>query len=270
MILLLSLVSYYHTTFVMRFSVRKVDKRVLAYVDTAKEQGLPVTRSTIVLFGHSAKKTVLDAGDPNMTARDKQKLEAFLASDKWAKNFIHRNGLNGDAAVPHGTAGVGSSSDQGQVDQTVDMEEIREARIEQGQNSPALDEVGTTVRNSPLVERAEGPGPTTGTSDSGDERGHTLWRRQEEDGDKQGSLEGGPSEEEEESRPAPPPFSKLAQHFGVLEEFAESCGVDDAVDSLRRARSAFFRARSSWSAWRAGQRKRRVRARGAARGGASL
>lgn len=244
-----------------------MDKRVLAYVDAAKQQGLPVTRATIVLFGHSAKKTVLDAGDPKMTARDKQKLEAFLASDKWAKNFIHRNGLNGNAAL-HATAG--SSTAQGQAGQQVGTEKIRETRTTHDKNSPVLDGVGTTVSNGALDEQAEGVVSTTVTSDSGDERGHVLWRRQEGDGDKEGSSEKAPAEEQEESRPAPPPFSKVAQHFDVLEEFAEACGVEDAVDSLRRARSAFVKARSSWSAWRAGERKRRERAGGVARGGTGL
>lgn len=246
-----------------------MDKRVLAYANAAKQQGLPITRATIVLFGHSAKKTVLDAGDPKMTARDKQKLEAFLASDKWAKNFINRNGLKGNVAF-HATAGEGSSTAQGQVGQQVGMEEIRETRTEHDKKKPVLDKVGTMVSNGALAEQADGAGTTAGTSDSGDERGHTLWRRQEVDGNKESSSEKALAEEQEESRPAPPPFSKLAQHFGVLEEFAESCGVEDAVDSLRRARSAFVKARSSWSAWRAGERKRRERTGGVARGGSGL
>ena len=44
-----------------------------------------------MFFGRSAKKTLL--ASVTTTAADKERLERLQASEKWAKNFVVRNGL---------------------------------------------------------------------------------------------------------------------------------------------------------------------------------
>lgn len=234
-----------------------MDKRVLAFVDEAKRQGLPVTRSTIMAFGRNAKETVLGASDLQLTEADTRRLEAFMVSEKWAKNFINRNGLNPNAVLRAAAAAAtaGGSSAYGEVGEQDGVEE--EARsTSHDKDSDVLDEVMATAINNALAEQAE-----RGV-DSGDEPGsgqRSAGRRGGGNVNQRLSGEAMTPEEEKErtvSRPAPPPFSELAQHFSVLEGLAESCGIDDAVESLRRAKSAFIKARSSWLSWQAGERER--------------
>ena len=41
---------------------------------------------------------------------------------------------------------------------------------------------------------------------------------------------------------APPSFAELAEFFGPLEQYAESCGIGDAGHFLRKAKMAFLAA----------------------------
>lgn len=70
-----------------------MDKRVMEIVEESKKRGLPITRATIMSFGHAAKMAVLAAD--TTTDAEKDKLKGFGASEKWARNFIARNNLGG-------------------------------------------------------------------------------------------------------------------------------------------------------------------------------
>eukprot|EP00904_Undaria_pinnatifida_P000920 jgi/Undpi1/10829/HiC_scaffold_3.g01358.m1 len=56
----------------------------------ARKAKYAVTRA-VMFFGRSAKKTLL--ASVTTTAADKERLERLQASEKWAKNFVVRNGL---------------------------------------------------------------------------------------------------------------------------------------------------------------------------------
>ncbi|CAN0500057.1 unnamed protein product, partial [Ectocarpus sp. 12 AP-2014] len=96
----------------------KVDKAVLEFVEEARKARLPVTRATIMSFGVTIKKKFLAAG--STTDGEKKRLGGFTASDRWAKNFIARNGMA--STVLHGEAG---SVDDAAIAEGV--EKIREA-----------------------------------------------------------------------------------------------------------------------------------------------
>lgn len=94
-----------------------MDKGVLALVEVSRKCKNPVTRATIMSFGVAAKNKLLAA--EATPAGDKKKLETFGASEKWAKNFIARNGMVSTAL--HGEAG---SVDAEAIEKG--LEEIRE------------------------------------------------------------------------------------------------------------------------------------------------
>lgn len=67
----------------------------MSFVKGAKEHGMPVTRASVRSYGRAAKESLLET--PATTDADKKKLEGFGASEKWARNFIVRNGLSNTA-----------------------------------------------------------------------------------------------------------------------------------------------------------------------------
>ncbi|CAN0182990.1 unnamed protein product [Ectocarpus sp. 4 AP-2014] len=79
----------------------KVEQLVSELVEEARRVPLPVTRATIMSFGVAAKNKMLAA--ESTTAGDKKRLEDFTANERWAKNFISRNGMV--STVLHGEAG---------------------------------------------------------------------------------------------------------------------------------------------------------------------
>ena len=75
----------------------------MALVDEARKVPLPVTMETLMSFGISAKDQLTAAAT---TASDvKEKLEAFNAGDKWARNFIPVSRNQMTSIVLHGEAG---------------------------------------------------------------------------------------------------------------------------------------------------------------------
>lgn len=74
---------------------------VLDLVEKARAAKHVVSRAVIQSFGRAAKATLL--GKEETSASVREKLEAFRAGDKWAKNFVKRAGLH--SKVLHGEAG---------------------------------------------------------------------------------------------------------------------------------------------------------------------
>ena len=68
-----------------------MDESVLDLFAKAREAKISVTREVIRSFGRSAKATLLATASTSAAVREK--LEDFMAGDKWAKNFVKRNGL---------------------------------------------------------------------------------------------------------------------------------------------------------------------------------
>lgn len=60
-------------------------------LEKARKAKYPVTQVAIMAFGRSATKTLL-AGTA-VSAAEREKLEGFKAGEKWARNFVRRNGL---------------------------------------------------------------------------------------------------------------------------------------------------------------------------------
>ena len=70
----------------------QVDESVLDLFAKAREAKISVTRDVIRSFGRSAEATLLATATTSAAVREK--LEDFMAGDKWAKNFVKRNGLS--------------------------------------------------------------------------------------------------------------------------------------------------------------------------------
>lgn len=84
-------------------------------LEKARKAKFPVTEAAIMAFGRSATKTLL-AG--TVSAAEREKLEGFKAGEKWAKNFVRRNGL-----VSKNLFGEAGSVDREKVKEG--LEEIR-------------------------------------------------------------------------------------------------------------------------------------------------
>lgn len=63
----------------------------LELLEKARQAKYPVTQAAVMSFGRSATKTLL-AGT-TVSEAERKKLEGFKAGEKWAKNFVRRNGL---------------------------------------------------------------------------------------------------------------------------------------------------------------------------------
>lgn len=96
--------------------VEQVDQITLSLLEKAREAKISVTRDAIRSFGRSARETLLAA--PASSAALKAKLKEFKAGDRWARNFVKRNGLHSQRL--HGEAG---SVDHAAIKEG--MEEIR-------------------------------------------------------------------------------------------------------------------------------------------------
>lgn len=119
----------------------QIDKHVLELVEQARKVPLPVTRESIQSFGMASRDKLIAA--ESTSAEDKNKLENFGASLKWARNFISRHGMS--SIVLHGEAG--SVDDEAIAD---DMEAIRAACLNyEIDNIFNVDETGIFFRLLP-------------------------------------------------------------------------------------------------------------------------
>ena len=69
----------------------QVDALALELFEKDRKAKYAVPRAVAMSFGRSAKKTLLASA--TTSAADKERLEGFQASEKWAKNVVVRNGL---------------------------------------------------------------------------------------------------------------------------------------------------------------------------------
>ena len=69
----------------------QVNELVLDLFEKARKAKYPLTRAAIMSFGRAVKKTLLDRN--KVSEGKREKLEGFKAGEKWAKNFVSRNGL---------------------------------------------------------------------------------------------------------------------------------------------------------------------------------
>ena len=69
-----------------------MDALALDLFEKARKAKISVTRDVIRSFGRSAKTTLLKA--PTTSADVRERLNDFKAGERWAKNFVKRNGLH--------------------------------------------------------------------------------------------------------------------------------------------------------------------------------
>ena len=192
----------------------QVDKAVFDLVEEDVRRGqLPVTRAKIHAFGIAARDKLLQA--PSTLAVDRKKLAAFGASGKWVRNFRSRNGMTGRPATVK-AAGAGA-----------ELEE--------------RDEIGRAHDQDPdgvSVEEAENSFEETSPSEEDVER----------DKAKDATSAGGGGADGQPSYAELPSSEDLASLFGPLEAYAESCGLHEARELLRKANMEFLAARAAKTA----------------------
>ena len=70
----------------------QLDALALDLFEKARKAKISVTRDVIRSFGRSTKTTLLKA--PATSADVRERLKDFKAGERWAKNFVKRNGLH--------------------------------------------------------------------------------------------------------------------------------------------------------------------------------
>ena len=93
-----------------------MDALALDLFEKARKAKISVTRDVIRSFGRSAKTTLLKASTTSADVRER--LNDFKAGERWAKNFVKRNGL-------HSSKRLGEA---GSVDTEAIEDEIEEIR----------------------------------------------------------------------------------------------------------------------------------------------
>ena len=94
----------------------QLDALALDLFEKARKAKISVTRDVIRSFGRSTKTTLLKA--PATSADVRERLNDFKAGERWAKNFVKRNGL-------HSSKRLGEA---GSVDTEAIEDEIEEIR----------------------------------------------------------------------------------------------------------------------------------------------
>ncbi|CAM9413753.1 unnamed protein product [Scytosiphon promiscuus] len=118
----------------------EVDSRVLALVEAFRIKEIPVSRTTIASLGHAVKASLLSSD--SVSAADKAKLMTFGASEKWAKNFVSRNGLVSKPVLfPDGVVG-------GRKRMHESLKKTREKYKEYDLRSISFDETGPLPKRS--------------------------------------------------------------------------------------------------------------------------
>lgn len=210
-------ITLFLSQFLPRICHPQVDKIVLAWVEEeARRAPLTVTRAKIRSFGIAAREKLLAVA--STPAGNKKKLEAFGASNKWARNFASRNGLL--TGHPASTKAGGGAE--------AELEERGEIARAQAQGAGDVSVEGTV--ENPSVQEETNTSPRKSYS---------------VEPDKAEDAKGAGSGEEAEAQPSYaelPSCAELELLFRPLEIYAESCGLHEARDYLRKAKMAFLAA----------------------------
>ena len=94
----------------------QVDALALDLFEKARKAKISVTRDVIRSFGRSAKPTLLKASTTSADVRER--LNDFKAGERWAKNFVKRNGSHSSKLL----------GEAGSVDTEAIEDEIEEIR----------------------------------------------------------------------------------------------------------------------------------------------